>query len=480
MQDRTAPSIILQTDSYKLTHWKMYKPNTAYVGSYFESRGGEFKASVFFGLQYILLKHLTGVRVTKEDVHEAKQFCDEHFGQDVFNFDGWMRIVDVFGGKLPISIKAVPEGTIIPTGNVLFTIENTDPESYWLTNHLETLLVQCWYPTTVATQSKYLKNILATGLSRSGSIEKLPFMLHDFGYRGSTSDESAGIGGAAHLVNFVGTDTLAAIRTLKQYYGATEMTGFSVPAAEHSTIVSWGRDNEVEAYNHILDSYKSGLVSVVSDTYDIFRACSDLWGTRLRNKIIGNNDRTLVIRPDSGDPTATILKCLNILASKFGYTTNDKGFKTLRNNVRLIQGDGITKDSLPEICNAIMDSSWSLDNIIFGSGGGLLQKVNRDTLNIAIKMNWSEDTDGTINDVYKNPMTDPSKRSKAGKLKLVMEHGYTEDLTAPNQLHTYSYLKTVPASDPRQDKLEEVFRNGELLIHQNIEDIRSRANAVTI
>ena len=203
MKKDIGDNIILLTDSYKQTHPPMLPPGIKFLGSYFESRvGGEYDSAVFFGLQYILTKYFKGKVVTKDGIDEAEDFCKNHFGQDLFNKEGWEYILEKHSGRLPIDIYAVPEGSVVGQGNVLFTIENTDEKCAWLTNHLETLLVQLWYPCTVATISREQKKILKAALEKTGTPEKLPFMLHDFGYRGSTSVEAAGIGDAAHLVNF--------------------------------------------------------------------------------------------------------------------------------------------------------------------------------------------------------------------------------------------------------------------------------------
>ena len=342
---------ILMTDSYKQSHHLMYPPKTEYVYSYFEARaGGEVPETVFFGLDYIIKKYLRSNVVDLTDIYKAEEFCEEHFGNpDVFNRKGWLYIYREHGGRLPLKIMAVPEGTVVPESNVLFTVVNTDPKCAWLVNHFETLLVQLWYPSTVATLGREQKKLLKNALELSGSVEKLPFMLHDFGFRGSTSFESAGIGGAAHLVNFMGTDTLAGIQTLQKYYSGG-MSGFSVPAAEHSTITAWGENAEVDAYRHILNTFQSGLVSVVSDSWDIYNACENLWAGELAKDLRFTDARTVVIRPDSGDPVEVILRCLNILGDKFGYRVNEKGYRVLPDFVRLIQGDGISRKTLPEYC----------------------------------------------------------------------------------------------------------------------------------
>src|ERR1044071_8995403 len=305
---KTEPrNIVLQTDSYKFTHWKQYPPGTEYVYSYLESRGGMFPQTLFFGLQYYLIKYLRGAVVSEEDVREAREFVDRHIGPGLFNFEGWMHVVQNLGGRLPVVIKAVPEGSTVDVQNVLMTIENTDPRCYWLTNYLETLLLKVWYPITVATLSHAIRKAILDKLHRSGDPSLIDFKLHDFGYRGVSSEETAGIGAAAHLINFKGTDTVAGVRVLQQFYQSREMEGFSIPAAEHSTITAWGRENEDKAYENMLTQFPQGLVAVVSDSYNVYEACEKLWGTLLREKV-ESRQGTLVVRPDSGKPREVVLK----------------------------------------------------------------------------------------------------------------------------------------------------------------------------
>ncbi len=457
--NKTRMNPILATDSYKVSHWKQYPQGTRSVYSFLESRGGIFPETLFFGLQYILKRYFVGQVVTQADIVEAREFFTAHFGSsEIFNEAGWQRIVDEHGGCLPVRIKAVEEGLRIPTGNALLTMENTDPQLSWLTNYLETLILQVWYPTTVATQSYYMKKIIWEFLEETGSPELIDFKLHDFGYRGSTSDESAGIGGAAHLVNFKGSDTLAGILVARDYYSES-MAGFSIPAAEHSTITAWGKSKEREAYENMLDQFPAGLVAVVSDSYDIFNACQNIWGEALRDKIL-QRDGVLVIRPDSGDPTEILPKMFSILGDVFGFELNKKGYKLLNPKVRVIQGDGIDRETLQPILLALKNNGWSADNIAFGSGGGLLQKLNRDTSKFAIKCSEVE-VGGEKRQVMKDPITDPEKRSKAGRLKLIKNAGCYE---------------TVAESVPGEDQLKTVFENGQLMREYAFEDIRQRAD----
>lgn len=461
-----AENLILRSDSYKFTHWKQYPPGTQQVYSYFESRGGRWHDIVFFGLQYYLKRYLAGPVISPAMIDAAQQMIGLHLGDpSLFNRQGWEHICRAHGGRLPVVIRAVPEGTVVPSHNVLMTIENTDPACYWLPNYLETLLVQVWYGSTVATQSREMRNLILKYLHRTGDPGLIAFKLHDFGFRGVSSVETAGLGGAAHLVSFSGTDTFEAIMVARDYYGEP-MAGFSIPAAEHSTITSWGREHEVDAMRNMLDQYPRGTVAVVSDSFDIFEACGHLWGEILREKVLAR-DGCVVIRPDSGDPPAVLasgtLNVLGILAERFGYTVNAKGYKVLNPHVRVIQGDQVDFHMLDRILYAMQKAGFSADNIAFGSGGGLLQKLNRDTLKFAFKC-AAVVIDGQEHEVYKRPVTDLEKQSKSGRMKLVRVEG-------PGQP---SY-RTVKAHEPGEDQLVDVFRDGKLWHDWTFSEIRQRA-----
>lgn len=457
---------LLLTDSYKMSHFKQYPPGIEHVYSYFESRGSDpafgFSEAVFFGLQYVLAS-FAGAYFTAADIDDAERMCRLHFGNDRnFNRDGWQHILEVHGGRLPVRIRAVPEGTVVPVRNCLMTIENTDRACYWLTNWLETQLVQVWYPTTVATQSREMKKTLLRSLRLSGDPATVNFRLHDFGCRGTSSLESAALGCAAHLVNFTGTDTLPGLGLVAQVYG-DECAGTSVPASEHSTITSWGQQHELDAMRNMLDQYPEGTVACVSDSFDIFRACADYWGGALKDQVLERNG-TLVIRPDSGDPATVLCQVLEILGAKFPVSVNSKGFKVLDPHVRVIQGDGIDFHSLGTILEAVTGRGWSADNLVFGSGGGLLQKLNRDTLKFAFKCS-SVVVNGQSRDVFKRPVTDHGKQSKPGRLKLVCDEcgGAT------------SY-RTVPEASPGEDVLQTVFENGAVVRRTTFAEIRKRAS----
>lgn len=478
-------NLCLQTDSYKLSHYKQYPPKTQYVYSYLESRGGQFDNTVFFGLQYLLKKYLVGKVFKPADIEIANRFARAHFGRnDCFNYTGWYQLYNKYEGILPIKIKAVLEGSVIPVHNVLMTIENTDAEFPWLTNYLETILMKVWYPTTVATLSREIKKLITDYHTRTGSdLSGIPFKLHDFGYRGVSSEETAGVGGAAHLLNFQGTDTIAGILHLQEYYAKVKtgpeeivtsvltseggkfpeptMYGFSIPAAEHSTITSWGKENEYQAMKNMLDSYP-GTVAIVSDSYDLSEAVNVILGWKLRNQII-HRDGVVVVRPDSGDPATTVGNVLEWLDSKYGSEVNSKGFKVLNPHVRVIQGDGVNYESIRGILAHIHNRGWAAENVAFGMGGALLQRLDRDTQRFAIKCS-SITVDGMERDVWKETITDTSKASKRGRL-ILSNMGLGKFVT----------VKAEPGLIYTSDNLKTVFENGELKIDQTVEEIRERA-----
>lgn len=456
-------SYLFDTDSYKVSHYLQYPENTTSMFSYIESRtGSEYDKTVFFGLQYYLKKYLTH-RVTVEEVETAKELYALH--GEPFNYDGWMYIAKDLKGKLPVRIRAVPEGTIVPIDNILVSIESTDPKAFWVVSWLETMLLRVWYSITVATRSYTIKQIILEALNKSSDSPEteISFKLHDFGSRGVSSQESAMLGDMAHLVNFMGTDTIVGLLGAKEYYNCP-MAGFSIPASEHSSITSWGKEHEVDAYRNMLKQFaKPGaLVACVSDSYDLYNACEKIWGASLKQEII-DSGATLIIRPDSGHPPTVVLEVAKILDSKFGSIVNSKGYKVL-NNVRIIQGDGVNEHSIKEILDNLLNAGYSATNIAFGMGGALLQGLNRDTNRFALKCS-SITVDGKTREVFKDPITDHSKKSKAGRLDLVKwANGTFQTIKlSDNQIaNEFSIMRTV-------------YENGEILIEDSFESIRMRA-----
>ena len=461
---KLAKNILLNTDSYKTSMFKQYPAGTTGVYSYIESRGGRYDKTVFFGLQAFIKEYLLEP-ITQSDIEIADHILTAH--GEPFNREGWQYILDKHRGYLPVVIRAVPEGTVVPVKNVLATIENTDPECFWLTTYLETALLRAvWYGTTVATQSWHIKQVIKDYLEKTGDPSTIDFKLHDFGARGVSSMESAGIGGAAHLVNFMGTDTISGVLYAREFYNAG-IAGFSIPAAEHSTITSWGRDNEVKAYENMVKEFgkPNSILAVVSDSYDVFNAASKLWGEDLKQTVI-DSGATVVIRPDSGDPVDVNRKLIRILGEKFGYTVNSKGFKVL-NNVRLIQGDGINQHTVDMILRMFMADGWSADNIAFGMGGALLQGIDRDTQKFAMKCSAAE-VNGKWIDVQKDPVTDSGKKSKAGRVKLWTNSvgEYVSSVNEPTQWSDRGWTNA----------LVPVFWDGTLEKEYTFDEVRANSN----
>jgi nicotinamide phosphoribosyltransferase len=440
-------NIITNGDSYKASHFLQYPPGTQFVYSYIESRGGIYDEAVFFGFQMFAKEYLT-VPVTMEMVEEAAEIYAKH--KVPFNREGWEYIVNELKGKLPVLIKTAREGQRMPVKNVLLTIVNTDPKCFWLTSFLETALLRAiWFATTVASKSYACKKVIKRYLDETSDIPDvlLPSRLHDFGARGTSSYESAEIGGLAHLLNFRGTDTMGALLAARRYYGA-DMPGESIPAAEHSTITSWGREGEVDAYRNMLRQFArpGSFVAVVSDSYDLFNAVDNIWGAELKDHVI-NSGATVIIRPDSGNVRTIPLETIERLGAKFGYTMNAKGFKVLK-HVRVIQGDGIDGPGvIGDILESLKQAGWAADNLAFGMGGGLLQIVNRDDMKFAMKCSAIM-IDGKWHEVFKDPKTDPGKQSKRGRLVLVHDNGWE---TKPMEGNLW------------KDELLDTFKNGELI-----------------
>jgi nicotinamide phosphoribosyltransferase len=463
-------NLILNTDSYKASHWLQYPPGTDGSFFYVESRGGLHDRTVFFGLQAILKEYLSPP-ITQANIDEARKLLPAHGVP--FNEAGWLHILREHDGHLPLRIRAVPEGSVVPVRNALVTIEATDPAAYWLPSYVETLLLRLWYPVTVATISWHLRQLIRgyLELTSDDPADQLPFKLHDFGARGVSSTESAGLGGAAHLVNFVGTDTLSGLLTARAYYHEP-LAGYSIPGAEHSTITSWGRENEVAAYRNMLAQFArpGSLVAVVSDSYDIYRAIRQHWGVTLKQEVI-ESGATLVIRPDSGDPVEVVEQCLLLLDEAFGSRVNGKGYKVL-NHVRVIQGDGIDAHSLQAILQRATERGFSADNLTFGMGGGLLQRINRDTQQFALKCSAVR-VNGEWRDVYKDPVTAPHKTSKRGRLTLLRNSDSGEYVTVSLPRNTAAGQMSLPGR--WEDALQTVWQDGKFLRDWTFQQVRQRA-----
>lgn len=460
-------SPLLAVDSYKFSHFDQYPEGTDFVTSYIEARGvtgHDWEDMVFFGLQGYL-GSIEGRVIYPEDVEAWADFAEAHGVP--FNKDDWAIIAKEHEGRLPIFIEALPEGSVVPIGTPLVQVSNTDSRFPWLTSFIETALLRSvWYPSTVATHSMQVKRKIMAALKQCCETpeEVVPFMLHDFGARGATSGEQAAIGGAAHLTSFMGTDTVEGIVWADAVYDAG-MCGFSIAASEHSTMTAWGKDNELAAIENMIDKFgKPGSTfAVVSDSYNIYYAVEEYIGTRLHDKVVALGDigARMVVRPDSGDPTTVPVEVLQILDKKFGSTVNSLGYKVLPPFIRVIQGDGMNEQSLVKLMENIMAAGFSVENVAFGMGGGLLQKHDRDTLKFAMKANQIE-ADGEVRDIYKDPVHG-GKKSKRGQQAVIMKDGKP---TAVRDPHGDAYTQ--------ENLFVPVFGNGDILDAYTFEDVRKR------
>lgn len=458
---------IFSTDSYKFSHASggMYPEGITGQYAYGEARSYG-NSIVVFGGQMLAMK-LAENPVQSGDVDQAHYFCEKH--GEPFDRTPWDIIVEEYGGHLPLRINAVPDGTVIPSRVPLYTVESTDERVSFLPSFKETEIQRgFWYPTTIASLDREVysglhERYLATGADPG----LLPFSLHDFAGRGVTCREQAEIGGAAHLVHFLGSDTVEGVWAANHYY-KIDMSGFSVPATEHSVQTSWGPSAQVEYVSNVILNHgkPGGIVSIVIDGYDTMECVNILCSDPVRTQII-NSKSKVVFRPDSGDPAALILKILKAQEKAFGYTTTYQGFKRI-NNVGIIWGDGIDRRSLLTILDSIIHEGYAADCAVFGSGGALLQKVNRDTFKFAQKLSAVQ-RDGAW--VPCNKVT-LGKESKGGRVSTLRY------INALGQIAYRSYSKDEETPDWRNnehDAMNTIYLNGQVLNQTDMVQVRLRA-----
>lgn len=450
-------NLIVDSDYYKFSHREMYAPGTQGLFSYAESRGGSYDTGILFGLQGYCMDKLT--KPLNKDQIDLADWALKPMGP-AWNRQIWDDLLAKHGGYMPLRIRAVKEGLKVPVKNAIVTVEATDPEFFWLVSFIETALIRLWYPTTIATKAYHMrKNIdaLYREYCESGSVSD--FSLLDFGCRGVSCYEQASIGGSAFLTSFIGSDTNPGILYSRRFYDAGDTAGYSVKATEHSVMCSYGSNKEFESFKHLLETAnRNDIISVVSDTWNIYKAC-EMWNQL--SDLVYSKDIQLVVRPDSGEPTDVLPKVLDILRDGYRTHKNTKGLRVFE-NVKVLWGDGISEANYLDVLKIPVRTGWSPENIMLGSGGGLLQNVNRDTMKFAFKA--SAQYDGKKwNPIAKAPITDPGKKSKKGRLSLILskETGkfQTVDESLARQLGT--------------EQLETVFENGEMKRHQTFEEIRN-------
>ncbi len=460
-------NLILNTDSYKLGTYLQYPADTRSVSAFVTTRGTSFRPEVmFFGLQMFLKDYLSRP-VTRLDVAEAEDVASAH-GQP-FDRAGWLRIVETHGGLLPLRIEALPEGTALRRGVPVVQVVNTDPALPWLTSHIETSLLRAvWYPSTVATTAWRLRMAILPFLERTTDDPQglQPSRISDYGCRSTSGIEQSAIGGAAHLVHFHSSDSLPGILQARRAYGAA-MPASSIPAAEHGTITAWGQDRETEAYSHLIDKFSSfGAYSVVSDSYDLHNAVTEIWGKKLQTKVRAAG-ATLVVRPDSGDPIDTPVQVVAQLAYAYGTRLNGKGFKVLDANVRVIQSDGVSLQDIQMILGRLEGMGFSAENISFGMGSGLLHKINRDTLSFTMRQSAVQSGAGEWRDIGRRSPHPQDKAPMAGRVAAIADG---TDIVA------------IPLGElgSRENLLQPIWENGRLLKEWSFDEVRARASAASV
>ncbi len=474
------------TDAYKVDHRRQYPEGTEYVFSNFTNRGSRIDGIshvVNFGLQAFL----------KWYAEEWAPFfaADE----DTVAADYERKVTNVIGpneigsdhiralhrkGFLPLEFAQVPEGTLVPLRVPSITIVNTDPEFFWLVNYIETILsASIWQASTSATTAHYLRQDLDSWAAKTGDPEFVAWQGHDFSFRGMSSLQSAQYSGAGHLLSFQGTDTLAALDWIEEYYpGDNGFVGGSVAATEHSVMCAGGSDegNEQATFERLLNLYPSGILSVVSDTWDLWNVLTVIL-PNLKEQILGR-DGKLVIRPDSGDPVDILTGFLEgndrtpagkgvieLLWEVFGGTVNEKGYKVLDSHIGAIYGDSITRERANKIAQRLESKGFASTNVVFGVGSYTYQYVTRDTFGSALKA-----TDvfigGFEKAIFKNPVTDNGlKKSARGRLVVLPDHdgelSLLDGLTKEEQ-DLYAQVNV----------LQPVWRDGEFLRTQSFANVR--------
>lgn len=462
-------------DFYKADHRRQYPEGTTKVYSNFTARSNnrsncEADKVVFFGLQYFIKSFLIESWNTQffqrnktEVVNEYKRIMDLSLGKDSIPTDHIEALHDL--GYLPIEIKALDEGTLVPIKTPMITITNTDPKFFWLVNYLETIMsCYLWKACTSATTAYQFKKLLTKYAKETGGEEFFTnFQGHDFSFRGMSSYEDAMISGAAHLLSFWGTDTVAAIDFLEEYYYANknEMVGCSVPATEHSVMCMGGNETEFETFDRLLDLYPSGIVSIVSDTWDFFNVLNIIL-PKLKDKIMARNGK-VVIRPDSGDPQDIICKSLPILWDLFGGVINNDGYMELDSHIGLIYGDSISYHRAKSILAAMKDLGFASTNVVFGIGSYTYQYVTRDTYGFAVKSTYGE-IDGKPRIIFKSPATDSGeKKSAKGLIKV------NEDLT---------FIDNCSIDEEKEGALKTRFINSKIFNETDLFKVRDKIHVI--
>jgi nicotinamide phosphoribosyltransferase len=475
---------LLLTDGYKVDHRRQYPAGTTLVYSNWTPRKSRIEGVnevVLFGLQYFIKKYILEdfetyfFKQPKEKVvAEYRRRINNYLGE---NQVGTKHIEDLHDlGYIPMVIKSLPEGSSVPVRVPMFTVYNTKPEFFWLTNYFETLLsAVVWMPCTSATIAKQYRNILDKYAAETSSAPTfVDWQGHDFSMRGMAGIEASVSSAAGHLLSFTGTDTIPAIDFLEKYYNADsdkELIGGSVAATEHSVMCMGTTEGEFETFKRLICKvYPKGIVSIVSDTWDLWKVLTE-YLPNLKTEIV-NREGKVVVRPDSGNPTDIICGnpngrnenerkgVIELLWDTFGGTINDKGYKELIPQIGAIYGDSITIERAKDICERLKQKGFASTNVVLGIGSYTYQYNTRDTFGFAMKATYGE-VDGVGREIFKDPITDDgTKKSAKGLMKVVREVG------------KYKLIDQVSWEEEKQGELKEIFRDGKLLIDQSLAEIR--------
>ncbi len=418
----------VRTDSYKGSH-SFAMPPAKRTTAYGEFRkaypGMDDERIVFYGIRYIV-ENVLEHQWTKQEVEDADKFFATHnVGGTPYPYpkDLFLKFIEENNGYFPIKVEALPEGTVVYPHVPVYQITAEEPYAALLT-YLETLLTHVWYPTTVATLSRHAKTLIKDYFDQTvDAVDgwKLDSRLHDFGFRGCTSQEQAVIGGTAHLLNFTGSDTMSAAYYAQFHLNGGKPVASSIPATEHSLMTSYPTEQEavermMELFGTGTATNQLGILATVGDSYDYANFLNNVV-PNVYEKFKGKFG-LWVLRPDSGDPVECVLMGLMAAEETFGVTINKKGYKVL-NGAAVIQGDGIGVHTIGDILRAVADAGFSVENVAFGMGAGLLQKLNRDTLSFATKLSSITGLDGIVRDIMKRPKTDAGKFSLPGEMMVV-------------------------------------------------------------
>lgn len=477
---------MLMIDGYKLDHRRQYPAGTTKVYSNWTPRGSRVPGQnevVFFGLQYFLDEYLM-TRMNKdffqrslsEVCREYKSLVDSYLGPNTI---GTEHIAALHGlGYIPLQFRALPEGTLCPMRVPCLTVENTHPDFFWLVNYFETLMSNVlWLPCTSATTAYRVRKMLdAAAAATGGDPAFVPWQGHDFSYRGLAGLEAAVLSGAGHLLSFTGTDTIPAIPFVQRYYPVVGFLAGSVPATEHSVMSAGGSESELQTFERLLNLYPTGIVSVVSDTWDLWHVLVNVL-PQLKERILARNGK-LVIRPDSGDPADILCGngvaepegmmyparrgVIQLLWEIFGGTITPTGHKQLDPHIGAIYGDAINYDRAKEITERLAAKGFASTNVVFGIGSYNYQHVTRDTYGFAMKATWAE-INGQGVDLFKTPVTDDGvKNSAKGRLAVLPVQGT---------------LKCIEGADGMAEVasvLEPVWRDGHFIRKEGFDRVRRR------